>query len=83
LDSIFRFLFLSLWKKIRINFPFYYVAFNVLGQDTADARTTALLALIILEICGAYNFLSFRREIKPRSLFANKYLLIASTISRE
>jgi len=59
----------------------YYIAFNKLGQTTIDARTTTLLILILLEIGGAYNFLSFRKEVYPSSFLANKYLFIASIIS--
>ncbi len=59
----------------------YYVVFNIVGQTIIDARTTALLTLIFLEIGGAYNFLSFRREVTPKSAFANKYLFGASIIS--
>lgn len=59
----------------------FYVTFNILGQVDSDARTTALLTLIILEIVGAFNFRSFRKGSLNRSPFANIYLVLASVIS--
>lgn len=59
----------------------FYVTFNIFGQTASDARTTALLALIFLEIAGAFNFRSFRKVTFGRSLFVNPYLAIASFIS--
>ena len=59
----------------------FYFTFNVLGQTTKDARTTALLTLIILEIAGAFNFRSFRKGTLTRSLLVNPYLVVASVIS--
>jgi Ca2+-transporting ATPase len=59
----------------------FYFTFNILGQTTKDARTTALLALIVLEIAGAFNFRSFRKTTLNRSPLVNPYLAIASLIS--
>jgi len=59
----------------------FYFAFNVLGQSAEDARTTALLALIVIEIAGAFNFRSFRKLTLTRSPIANPYLAIAAVIS--
>jgi Ca2+-transporting ATPase len=59
----------------------FYFTFNILGQDIEDARTTSLLALIVLEIAGAFNFRSFRKGTLNRSLLTNPYLAIASLIS--
>ena len=59
----------------------FYFTFNVLGQTTKDARTTALLSLIILEIAGAFNFRSFRKTTLNRSPLINPYLAVASLIS--
>lgn len=59
----------------------FFITFNVLGQIDVDARTTALLALIMLEIAGAFNFRSLRKTTLNRSPMVNPYLLIASIIS--
>ncbi|MBU2104200.1 MAG: cation-transporting P-type ATPase [Nanoarchaeota archaeon] len=59
----------------------FYFTFNVLGQTIADARTTTLVALIMFEIAGAFNFRSFRKGVLNRSPFINKYLVYASIIS--
>ncbi|MDD5086802.1 MAG: cation-transporting P-type ATPase [Candidatus Nanoarchaeia archaeon] len=59
----------------------FYFAFNYLGQSVEDARTTALLTLIILEVVGAFNFRSFRKTTLNRSPFVNLYLVIASAVS--
>ena len=59
----------------------FYFAFNVLNQSFESARTTALLALIFIEIGGAYNFRSFRKTVNLSSLKVNIYLLYASIIS--
>lgn len=59
----------------------FYFTFNVLGQTPENARTTALLTLIMLEITGAFNFRSFRKTTLNRSVFVNYYLAIASLIS--
>jgi len=45
------------------------------------ARTTALVALIFLEIANAFNFRSFRKEVFNRSPFTNKALVLASLVS--
>jgi Ca2+-transporting ATPase len=59
----------------------FYFAFNHLGQSAENARTTALLTLIILEIAGAFNFRSFRKKTLNRSPFVNPYLVLASVVS--
>ncbi len=59
----------------------FYFTFNILGQTVENARTTALLTLIMLEICGAFNFRSFRKTTLNRSPWVNPYLAIASLIS--
>lgn len=59
----------------------FWFTFSVLGQSVADARTTTLVALIMLEIAGAFVFRSFRKGVFNRSPFVNKYLFIASSIS--
>lgn len=64
-----------------ITLSVFYVDYNVLGNSTEYARTTTLLSLIFLEIISAYNFMSFRESVKPKSFFANKYLLVASVLS--
>lgn len=56
----------------------FYLTFNVLGQEAKDARTTALLSLIFLEIAGAFNFRSFRKTTLNRSPLINPYLALAS-----
>ncbi|MBU2523278.1 MAG: cation-transporting P-type ATPase [Nanoarchaeota archaeon] len=59
----------------------YYVSFNLLHHDHVYSRTVALLTLIFLELGGAYNFLSFRRLVLPKSFKANAYLFYASILS--
>lgn len=59
----------------------FYFTYNILGQSVNDARTTALLALIVLEIAGAFTFRSFRKFTLTRSPLINPYLLYASAIS--
>ena len=59
----------------------YYVMFDVLKFDTVHSRTTALVALIFLEIVGAYIYRSFRKPALNRSPFINKYLFFAASIS--
>jgi Ca2+-transporting ATPase len=59
----------------------FYFAFNVLGQAADNARTTALLTLICLEIAGAFNFRSFRKPALTRSPLVNPFLAIASALS--
>ncbi len=59
----------------------FYFTFNILGQTAIDARTTAFLTLIILEIAAAFNFRSFRKPTLNRSPFVNPYLVIASVVS--
>lgn len=64
-----------------ITLAIFFVTFNILGQDFETARTTALVTLICVEIVNAYNFMSFRKIVKPSSLFVNKYLFFASIVS--
>ena len=59
----------------------YYVSFNVLGNSTEYSRTIALVVLICAEIANAYNFMSYRKMVSIRSVFVNKYLFGASSIS--
>ena len=59
----------------------FYFTLNVLNQDIAVARTSALLALIFLEIANAFNFRSFRYPVHRLPFFANKYLVYASIAS--
>ncbi|MFW6283544.1 MAG: cation-translocating P-type ATPase, partial [Minisyncoccales bacterium] len=56
----------------------FYFAFNILEQSVKDARTTALITLIMLEIGGAFNFRSFRKTTLNRSPLVNPYLALAS-----
>jgi len=64
-----------------ITLAVFYVTFNILKQGFDSARTTALLALIFLEIGNAYNFMSFRKKVSFKSLKVNPYLFYASIIS--
>ncbi|MDP1710520.1 MAG: cation-transporting P-type ATPase, partial [candidate division WWE3 bacterium] len=59
----------------------YYISFNLLGYSVSEARTTALVTLIVLEIASAFNFRSFRYPALTRSPFVNPYLAGASAIS--
>ncbi|MBI2621672.1 MAG: cation-transporting P-type ATPase [Candidatus Levybacteria bacterium] len=59
----------------------YYITFNIFGQSTDVARTSALVTIILLEVVNAYSFRSFRKRVLTRSLFINKYLFIASILS--
>ena len=59
----------------------FFIQFNLLDHNTEYARTSALITLIFLEIGGAFNFMSFRREVFGKALFANRYLFYASAIS--
>ena len=59
----------------------FYISLNILNQDLATARTTALLTLILFEIANAYNFRSFRHQVHKSQLFSNKYLVYASIAS--
>jgi Ca2+-transporting ATPase len=45
------------------------------------ARTTALVALIFLEVANAFNFRSFRKQVVTRSPFTNRALVLASFVS--
>jgi Ca2+-transporting ATPase len=59
----------------------FYFTFSILGQSVEDARTTTLLALIVIEIAGAFSFRSFRKKTLTRSPFSNIPLIVASLIS--
>jgi len=59
----------------------FFIEYNILESGINMARTSALLTFILLEITNAYNFLSYKREVFFRALFANKYLTVASVIS--
>lgn len=59
----------------------FYLSYNIFGYETGVARTTALVALILLEIVAAFQFRSFRYRVLNRSLFVNKYLFYASVTS--
>ena len=59
----------------------FYFTFSILEQSIEDARTTTLVALIMVEIAGAFNFRSFRKGVLNRSPLVNPYLVYASIIS--
>ena len=59
----------------------FYSTFNILHDSAEYARTAALVALIGVEVGGAFVFRSFRKGVFNRSPFVNKYLFIASMIS--
>jgi len=59
----------------------FFVSFNILDKTIEYARTTALVALITLEIAAAFEFRSFRKGVLNRSPVVNKYLVYASLIS--
>lgn len=59
----------------------FYICFNLYGMDINTARTSALLALILLEIAAAFVFRSFRKPVLSRSPFVNRYLVLASLLS--
>ncbi len=59
----------------------FFLSSTILKEDIVHARTIALVTLILLEIAGSYNFMSFRRLIKPSSLRANKPLFYTAIIS--
>ncbi len=59
----------------------YYLDFNIFGESQEFARTTALLALIIMEIVAAFAFRSFRKLVLTRSPFVNMSLVWASGVS--
>lgn len=59
----------------------FYFTYNLMGQTTESARTTALLTLIVLEVAGAFNFRSFRKTTLNRSPLINPYLALASLMS--
>ncbi len=59
----------------------FYFVLQVLGQELAVARTTALVTLIFFEISNAFNFRSFRSGVHELPLLANKHLVWASFLS--
>jgi P-type Ca2+ transporter type 2C len=59
----------------------YYFTLSVLDQPVNQARTSALVALIFLEIASAFNFRSFRFPVIGRGIMVNKYLFGASAVS--
>lgn len=59
----------------------FFIEYNLMGNGIDQARTSALLTFILLEIANAYNFLSYKREVLTGAIFANKYLTVASIIS--
>ena len=59
----------------------FYFTYSILGQSVADARTTTLITLILVEIAGAFNFRSFRKGVFNRSPLTNPYLFGSSLIS--
>lgn len=59
----------------------YYVVFNIMGENVAVARTSALVTIILIEIVNAFTFRSFRKNVLTRSPFINKYLVIAAVLS--
>lgn len=58
-----------------------YLTFNILDFQPEVARTTVLLSIILMQIANAFNFRSFRYPVLSRSLFVNRYLVLASTLS--
>jgi len=64
-----------------ITLGIFYISFNLLKMDFANARTTAFASLILLELANAYNFISFRRTMNFGTLIVNRYLFFASLIS--
>ncbi len=59
----------------------YYFVFNILGESVEVARTAALASIVLLEIVNAFTFRSFRKNVLTRSLFVNKYLVVAAFLS--
>ncbi len=59
----------------------YFVDFNVMGKNVAYARTTALLAVIIMELIEALAFKSFRKPILSKESLKNKPLALASIVA--
>lgn len=59
----------------------FYFLFNKQMFTPPEARTGALVALILIEISMAFTFRSFRKKVLTRSPFTNKYLVIASILS--
>lgn len=58
-----------------------YLSYNVLQLSSDESRSTVLVSMIFIQIANAYNFRSFRYLVFTRSLFVNKYLIIASILS--
>ncbi len=59
----------------------YSISLHFFGLESGMGRTSALVALIVIEIAVAFSFRSFRQRTLDRSPFSNKYLAIASGIS--
>lgn len=59
----------------------FYYSYHQMGLPMAEARTTALVSLIVFEIANAFNFRSFRKPVLTRSPFTNKALVVASVVS--
>jgi P-type Ca2+ transporter type 2C len=59
----------------------FYLSYNIFQMSVEESRTIALLTLIILEIAGAFNFRSFRKTTLNRSIFVNRYLVVAALVS--
>ncbi len=79
--NLFLLVFLTGAFMALITLGMFYVTFNFLNQSVADARTSTLLVLIIVEIANAFNFRSFRKETITRNPLTNRYLFYASIIS--
>lgn len=62
-------------------FAVSYISFNVLRLPPETARTTILVSMILVQIANAYNYRSFRYLVLTRSLFVNKYLVLATLTS--
>ena len=59
----------------------YFLSYNLLGLGHGVSQTTALAALILLEIASAFNFRSYRFGVLNRALWTNPYLVYASAVS--
>lgn len=56
----------------------FHLELNVLGQSIESSRTAALVTLILMEVCVAFNFRSFRHYFHKSPLNSNRHLLLAS-----
>lgn len=59
----------------------FWTAYDIMGKTVSEARTITLVALILMEIAGAFCFRSFRKLVIGRSIMINKYLVYASSVS--